>query len=351
MHIVRAWLVVLTFALGSDLLAQRKIELSGKTPLPFQVEITTRVVLSDSASPVKSSNLELTAIDSRKRYYVPAKFENRFLVFDSSGRFLRSVGRQGKGPGEYRFLNTILAGGGDTILAVELGQGISVLTFEYRYVRRMTAFILDPIQLRNGGYAFVAPDKQTNWPDQIAILDKRGKLQKRFWIGPKRTEENRQFGGRSSALTEDSDGAIWAAMRGEYLIDQWSPSGNRRTIVKRAVDDPALKDLIALRFNEPNIQDLQIDSAGQLWVLFTLRNGNTHRLRVQTEHGVRDEDIDECDTVIDVIDVRRGELLASTRSPSGRLMFAAPGVVYRLTEGSDGSNVLEVLDVKLVPAK
>jgi hypothetical protein len=56
-------------------------------------------------------------MDSRGRYFLTGK-DRKVLVFDSLGRFIRVLGREGRGPGEFIQPPRVLIGKGDTILAL-----------------------------------------------------------------------------------------------------------------------------------------------------------------------------------------------------------------------------------------
>jgi hypothetical protein len=61
--------------------------------------------------------------------YVGDQVRSRVQVFDPSGRHVRTIGRQGPGPGEFRFLRQIAVGGHDLFVVSDEGKReFSVLT-------------------------------------------------------------------------------------------------------------------------------------------------------------------------------------------------------------------------------
>lgn len=68
---------------------------------------------------------------------------NSIQVFGNDGRYLRTVGRSGGGPGEFSFIVSMRLGPGDSIHVAELrNMRVSVLTPQYEFARsyRIPAF-------------------------------------------------------------------------------------------------------------------------------------------------------------------------------------------------------------------
>lgn len=59
-------------------------------------------------------------------------------MFDSTGRFRRTVGRPGSGPGEFRQLFALFAGPADSIIGYDVVQGWTVFDAQGRYARTVT---------------------------------------------------------------------------------------------------------------------------------------------------------------------------------------------------------------------
>lgn len=79
------------------------------------------------------SNVMSAAFDSRDNLYVLDGGNQRVLVFDASGRFVRQIGKQGGGPGEFQFPSRVAVLSDDRLVVLE-GRGHSVFrpdgTFE-----------------------------------------------------------------------------------------------------------------------------------------------------------------------------------------------------------------------------
>jgi hypothetical protein len=341
---------------ASSLLAQGTTTISpSATPPTFNVRLTGRVVLSDAASPVKDGAWRAWGPDSRKRYYATAGLDSKILVFDSAGKFLQNVGRRGKGPGEYMNLRRVFVGADDTLYAHDLIGNITVLDRDYKYVRRIPiGLMFAPLRLRNGRYANIVTGQtldEINWNHRLEFVDGKGKRIKAIDIGPKRSTNPEEPSSRHWTLAESPDGGIWTAIGRTYFVDQWDVAGKQRVAFIRKIDDPDLKNLIKIPFNEPQVIEIQCDGSGLLWVMFALRTGRTHRARVRTDKGMRDMEVDEYKTILDVIDPKTGKLLASTSIAADWPTFVGERLLSRRIETDDGSAALEVLELSLVPAR
>jgi hypothetical protein len=61
---------------------------------------------------------------------------DRIAVFDAQGRFLRFIGRKGRGPGEFQNITAILPYGADSLLVWDYGIGVSQILLDGKFVRR-----------------------------------------------------------------------------------------------------------------------------------------------------------------------------------------------------------------------
>jgi hypothetical protein len=67
--------------------------------------------------------------------------DNTIRFFDAAGKFVKTVGRTGQGPGEFEQLWRMRKIGGDSLMALEPADLTSIFTSDGRYIRR---FRLDP---------------------------------------------------------------------------------------------------------------------------------------------------------------------------------------------------------------
>ena len=81
------------------------------------------------------SEHSVVAMDGRGRFLVSELRENEFSVFDVSGRFIRTVGRPGEGPGEYRLGITQIVVGPQLIHVFENHRGRTLLDDDWNVVQ------------------------------------------------------------------------------------------------------------------------------------------------------------------------------------------------------------------------
>jgi hypothetical protein len=339
--------------------AQREIEISTtKTPPASGLELRRRLTLSDDASPLHELGSGLS-IDSRGRYYVTGFFKDRrFLVFDSTGRFLKSVGREGKGPGEYQGQLEVHVGKGDSIY-VMTSDRITILGPNYRVAKTSNA-TLEPVtaRLSNGVFAQVTnnakiPGQETaeEWHSLhvLELIRSDGRSIRRIDVGPPRTTN--ELGPRGRELYPGPGGAVWLPCGiqcgGRSRIEQWDSAGHHIVSLIRIPDGlfEAFPEDVRTTWNVPTIR---FDHHGLLWMLFVLPNGKTHRVTYQTESGPAERDAKEFDSILEVVDPISRTLLASRRFPK-RFFLLKAGVVYAFAEGLDGRNQFEVYDVRMTP--
>jgi hypothetical protein len=107
--------------------------------------------------------------DSRSRYWV---FRRGDLpaIFDESGKFLQTLGRTGRGPGEYVQPYDMASVGQDSILVFDGdGQRVSVLDASLRYIRSVTM----PFEMHS--------PIVVSWPD--TVLDENADAVGRYRAG------------------------------------------------------------------------------------------------------------------------------------------------------------------------
>ena len=76
-----------------------------------------------SSAQVDLSYVTAIATDSRGRVYVGDRFIKSVVVLDDSGRFVRHVGRQGAGPGEFSFVQDLDILPGDSLAVYDIEHG------------------------------------------------------------------------------------------------------------------------------------------------------------------------------------------------------------------------------------
>lgn len=307
---------------------------------------------------------EMIAVDGRGNYWLT--FSGSLpLVFDSTGRFLREMGRRGRGPGEFEYPAVVAALPGDSVLIIDPGTiRATVVAPDFRAVRGIS---IPPGQIYG-----IAP---LQWPDDL-VLNSIVKTKEHFgWPMHRATTTGgrlavvKSFGANGGELrpgqeielqqkfTAPRHGRIWAADLVRYRVTQWTADGERLLMLER--NPPWFKGVsaggIGGRNNPPapRINAIGEDDAGRLWVFALVANpswreawassptagGEYSISRVAWEHLYR--------TIIEVIDSDTRRMVA--RGSFDALILAAlPGNrAAAYTVDQDGIPQVEILSIRV----
>ena len=135
----------------STLAAQEPVRVSGDVVCPECVITIDTVVTLGGLNGEGMAAIDLSstvAIDARERMLVTNIRQPRIYVFDMDGRFLRTVGRRGEGPGEYGWISHVNVG--PRYIHVFEYDGRTLLDHDFEFVRRdrfpgqvRQAFVMD----------------------------------------------------------------------------------------------------------------------------------------------------------------------------------------------------------------
>jgi hypothetical protein len=353
---------VLSQALSSAAVAQVRT-ISGPVSCPTCEIVLERVAtVGDTAGPgVLTSYLQLYR-DSRGRLYVTQETgtPGQILVFDPSGRFMRTIGREGSGPGEYRVPMAMVIAPGDTIHVFDgPNRRHSVLSPSYEVVRsmRMSSGVGFSIWLGPGRW--LAAQRRNTLGTvglPLHILDDTGVVLQSFGAAPPIDPQTTQII-RSIALGL-TRGQVRSAEYGRYYIEVWDTTGRRLAAFERSVDwfprHPAPNDPAFRRyFAKSNIVAMREEAEGKLWVVMKVQTSEADRdPNVRREGGVS---IGTYATMVEIIDTRTGRLIASKRFPielsRGGAWLLGEDMIYGVRETAAGFNVLDVWRLRLKSAR
>jgi hypothetical protein len=246
------------------------------------------------------------------------------MLFDSTGVFVRSIGNAGGGPGEYQEIGPIVTHGDHRWFVDRVQQRISVLDADYGLAQEHK-LPLRPWDL------FVVDDStflvsaNTMTPAQIGIP---------FHLVRSNGEIIRSFGesGRAVVAPVDryrvrslGDGTFLAIGEGGYEVERWSLDGHRlsawdrtggwfadgqETAAARAAERPRLK---------PPVVRALVSRGNHLWVLIIVPDPRWRESRVEVRQAsgavtfrITDDNL-EYDSIIEVLDLESGQVVARTR--------------------------------------
>jgi hypothetical protein len=91
----------------------------------------TEITLENHEDALITNVKEVVRIDS---YFVVITFDHRILIFEQSGKFFKVLGRQGDGPGEYRFVSAFGVDEDSRKFYIFSSMKVLVYTFDFQLV-------------------------------------------------------------------------------------------------------------------------------------------------------------------------------------------------------------------------
>ena len=328
-----------------------------------ELRATRRLTLgTDEHDAVLMDAPATVAKDSRSIYYV-AQRTTPPLVFDSSGRFLRPVGRKGKGPGEVEDALAVVIGPGDSLHVIEFfGGRRSVFSPSGTFVRVIPSRgnVGNAVMLPNGDMAIDRGFYEAfRDGEPLQIVGPGGEASSPFGgntpVSPQGDQQRliRQLG---VARTGD----IWAAHYKEYRFSLWRRDGSVVRHYERTNDFFRPDDPFVVQPDHstpPRVTSIHEDEAGLVWVTVQVSappaqwnealgeprsapNGRTtypRQMRGRMYH-----------TLIEVFDVRAGTLLVSRRFPFSVTDALGDGEYAAYRQDEDGVPYVDIWRVELV---
>ena len=279
--------------------------------------------------------------------------------FDASGRFLQTIGKRGGGPGEFTFIESFNLDANDTLWV--FGSNHAVFTSNGRHIRsRRLDDLLRPTLsagLQDGRIALVAlsqsPDK---FGVPLHIVRSDGSIELSFGGRPGGAH-GRGFWEKRFSLTTGDSHTFYTAFANSYAIEEWSTEGRlRRVLARRADWFPSWLTWNGLSHEErppPRLAHMIVDAAGLLWtvsIVPDLRWRPVPRSGEQRLESLADLE-NRFDTMIEVIDLSRAEVVASQRLP-GIVVGAFGSNHLALTvEDSNGDVLVTIWRASLLKAR
>jgi 6-bladed beta-propeller len=261
------------------------------------------------------------AVDRLGRVWVFEGQAQEIRVFDGDGRYVRTVGRQGEGPGEFnRVIGMDWGTDGNLWIADPSNNRLSVVDTTGAFVASHPTIGGVVVQPWPGGFddegRFYTYGVDTSVDDDFALVMVRHgpDLQPIDSVAPPDYPGEREY---FELKSEDNwwrtrvpftpsiewrlarDGTYWAGLTGEYRIFQLSWAGDTLRSIRREYDplpvtssDVAearenLKDFIdaggkpdwsRIPSHKPAFEDFVLDDAGNLWVQVVAAEGDEQRL-------------------------------------------------------------------------
>ena len=113
--------------------------------------------------------------------YIFVQLVDNVVQYDRQGNLIRTIGRQGAGPGEYNWVFEMAVDELQKKLFVSCSGKINVYDFEGKFIRAIKSTYDNKfIPLDSNYFAAEVPNLWHDVKDRLVILDKEGKVEKRF---------------------------------------------------------------------------------------------------------------------------------------------------------------------------
>lgn len=244
------------------------------------------------------------------------------LVFGPDCRYMRTVGRSGQGPGEFRFIRQLVSGANRIHVFDSRNRRRTVLTTELD-VLRSSPFQGDPLGVAILNDSIMAYNSHIPTRDKaglpLHILDRDASVIRSFGDSASTFRFDMGFPGWRRLARADGD-SFWAARSTEYRIERWNSEGELLEVLRREVDWFPAHSEQPLPHPErppvPFIAALQQDAQGRLWVLIAVPDEQWYEAVIEEATGRYNwtDDLNGFyDTTIEVLSPRDGRVLASRR--------------------------------------
>lgn len=263
------------------------------------------------------------ACDREGQCYVgPTYADGEIAVYAQDGRFVRILGREGEGPGEFKGIQGIRITGGDTLHVLSTGRYTVMLTTgEVVSTATISVGFINMFQVLEDGRLLIGDIIET--PDLMGLpahIYGHGGQRVRSFGNSSTGPQGFQFSGGQRAVSYTRGDRIWVNPYGQYRLELWDTAGVH---LKSFVHDapwlePWNRTIPGAPFRvRPNARVIGVheDSAGRLWVI--------GRIPERDWRPVEDTRAYELvyDSVVEVIDPASGKLLASRRFERADQLF------------------------------
>jgi 6-bladed beta-propeller protein len=271
------------------------------------------------------------------------------LVHDSRGAFVRTLGRTGDGPGEFRAIASIKGLPSGAITVVDRNR-LTIFDRSLAFVRLVTLpmSVEDKAVVVLGDSTLVVGARRRSalgTAFQHAI-GTDGSLAKSYDVGyPDR---------RHTVMGPGQGGTVWSAPTLEvpqYVLEQWDPeTGEQIGKISRSppwftdwTDPPPARSesRYAATLTPPMIIDIFQSGDGLLWTLTRLTDARMYDGEAGSSYEVR------FDSLVEAIDVASGTVVGARLFDEFVSGFTSHGDIYLLTEDWRSRPVLKVLDVSI----
>jgi hypothetical protein len=294
--------------------------------------------------------------DSRGRFFVAPMYEpGQIAVFDADGRFLRTIGHKGGGPGEFEEIRRLHVGPGDSLYVSHDFTRLSVFTpeleFKRTWVLKTVSFAPGPFVIRANGQMLALRfggrggtedhPMRTFQPDGTPVNG----------FG----EQTRFTTGRQYAALAVTGQTVWAGVMTRYELDLFDVSGRHMRTLRRTVGwFPAPQTPPRPGPPAALLTDIAASSSNLLWVLTSVASPNAvmpprpprgeevaaTRLSISQFQAMRE-------FMLEALDPVSGSVLATLKISAAVGSFIGGDQLYTFRESADGSVTIDISRLRL----
>ncbi len=349
--------------------AQAKVQVARDTPAcgACGVSVRTVTVLEHPEWNVS----EFTSVAGRvgKGFFV-APLGPTIYAFDSSGRFQRTLGRAGQGPGEFQFIRTLLLNAGDSLLAFDELRRYSMFAPNGRHVRTHSLLYTptSAMAFGDGRMALAAPGRRrADAGLPLHLTSSTGQHLRSFGaVEPILDPDRPAMGYRVVAAV--NDGTIWTAMIDRYVLEHWDSTGKLLQRIERhapwfpepqkARGHLTNAEGATRRYKldappAPFVRGIEVDMAGRVWVLSGVADPQwaSNNIWLGEGEAMTSTKMNAMyDSILEEVDPPSGTVLSSLRLPQYVHSLIGRGTLAAIVDHSSGERVVRILGFGRFPS-
>ena len=343
------------------------IYLAAVAPRGPAIALVRVLTLGDDEGPGVLGFPTAVTRDAQGRFLVVTEAEtNAILVFDSAGRFVRSVGSRGDGPGEYRWILALAKGPGDTIHVYDITtRRRTVLSPNLRAIRQHAL----PGSFFRGGAAVLT--------DGSVILNGIRRTSDGFGFAFQMLNAEgtyvRSFGAHHGVLTPrtvyqvlnrpfavDAAGRVLAGFAGRYGFEEWDARQGTR-VREIPCDAPWFLvrpegDLGGPSRDHPPyslVRAIALDESGGVRVATLVQDARWRAQLTETRgpdgpYLDAKDDTRYLDSRLEIVERASGTVIASTQVDQVFFAFLGPDHLVSVRDAASGVVKLDVWRIRVV---
>lgn len=280
---------------------------------------------------------------------------SQLIVYNPDGAFQGTIGRDGDGPGEFRYITRHELDDDDSLFVFDASHGrLSVFDPTGSLVRTERLDVSSNELIR--GAVRMGPEEwvlshHIHSPERAGLplqYMRYGAIERSFGstrptVDPLRPSLNIRH------IQPADEGSVWAVRPDRYELERWSVDGTLRRVFRRHADwfpvlDEEVFDPQQIR-PDPRVRDLRRREDHFLAVMVTVADRDW---RADGPPWGLETAAQIFDTVVEIIDPASGQLVARGEHDHRLEGFLTDELVYHLTAGELGVVYVDVLRMELI---